>query len=199
MIRKSLAVLCCFSLLGQNTLYASADKTNPAEQKPQTLAEYQQRAKEDIQRTPWINREGKYILALGGVSAGALIIQQVRFHHKQMAQQKNWERERIKLAGQNAEEVAFLQQKLGASQAAQREAEKELLATRIGWEMHEQVICWSRLKRKKPDWNKNWPVKPNGIPKNWNSSCTLIGEKNFPRGRLLVRNRSWLLLIRPAY
>ena len=140
MIRKSLAVLCCFSLLGQNTLYASADKTNPAEQKPQTLAEYQQRAKEDIQRTPWINREGKYILALGGVSAGALIIQQVRFHHKQMAQQKNWERERIKLAGQNAEEVAFLQQKLGASQAAQREAEKELLATHIGWEMHEQAL-----------------------------------------------------------
>ena len=59
-MHKFFAVFLSLSLLLPHTLWAHAKQT-PKE--PNTLAEYQQRAQEDIQKAPWISKEGKIVLA----------------------------------------------------------------------------------------------------------------------------------------
>ena len=78
MIRKLLVLLLSFSLLGQQALFA---KNVPAE--PQTLAQYQQRAKKDIQHAPWISNEGIALLSLGGTAVGLGIVQHI-MHKRQI-------------------------------------------------------------------------------------------------------------------
>lgn len=77
-LNKVLACVLSLSLLGQSALFAAPQQ--PRE--PQTLAEYQARAKEDVQRSPWIQREGKYILTAGGALAAGLILQGVYYRRK---------------------------------------------------------------------------------------------------------------------
>ncbi len=77
LLHKTLVLFLTTCLLGQSLLWSA-----PTETQPQNLAEYQQRAKQDIKRTPWINREGKYILGIGGTSVALLIAQQVIHQHR---------------------------------------------------------------------------------------------------------------------
>ena len=79
MLRKSFALFLCMSLLGQNALFAAP----AAEAQPQTLAQYQQRAKEDLQRAPWISNEGIALLSLGGTAVGLGIVQHI-IHKRQI-------------------------------------------------------------------------------------------------------------------
>ncbi len=77
-LNKVLACVLSLCLLGQSALFAAPQP--PRE--PQTLAEYQARAKEEVRRSPWIQREGKYILGAGGAVAAGFILQGVYYRRK---------------------------------------------------------------------------------------------------------------------
>ncbi len=79
-LNKVLACVLSLSLLGQSALFA-APARQPSKQ-PKTLAEYQARAKEEVKRSPWIQREGKYILSIGGAVAAGFILQGVYYRRK---------------------------------------------------------------------------------------------------------------------
>ncbi len=74
-LNKILACILSFSLLGQSAVLAAPSAA--ASQEPKSLAEYQARAKEEIKKTPWIKREGKYVLGLGGAVTAGFIVREV--------------------------------------------------------------------------------------------------------------------------
>ncbi len=84
-MHKFFAVFLSLSLLLPHTLWAHAKQT-PKE--PNTLAEYQQRAQEDIQKAPWISKEGKIFLSVAGVGGALLVVQHLYFKGQLKAQQK---------------------------------------------------------------------------------------------------------------
>ena len=75
--RKLSAVLLSICLLSQSTLLSAG----PAQQEdqPQTLAQYQKRAQEDIEKAPWISNEGILLLGVGGVTVGLLAAQHLLY------------------------------------------------------------------------------------------------------------------------
>lgn len=79
-LKKTFVLALCTLFLAQSTAFAqAATQTNTQK----SLAQYQQQAKEDIEKAPWIANNAKWLLALGGVSLGALvtgIIQQNRIN-----------------------------------------------------------------------------------------------------------------------
>ena len=79
-LNKMLACALSLSLLGQSTLFAAPAK-QPSQQ-PKTLVEYQQRARAEVKRSPWIQREGKYILGIGGALTAGFILQGVHYQRK---------------------------------------------------------------------------------------------------------------------
>ena len=166
MLRKSLALFLCMSLLGQNALFAAP----AAEAQPQTLAQYQQRAKEDLQRTPWIAREGKYILGIGGTSLALLITQQVRHQHKIQALQKQyakalrdirhnaditlaqaqseWNFERNNMRTHFNDRISSLEQELATVRAEKQALAEELRLSNIkmeGWKKSSEVQRSKRM------------------------------------------------------
>ena len=78
-LSKTLSLLISLSLLAQSTLFAAPASANS----PQNLAEYQRQAREDVAQAPWIKKEGKYILGIGGTAVGLLIVQQL-YHEAQV-------------------------------------------------------------------------------------------------------------------
>ena len=79
-LNKMLACALSLSLLGQSTLFAAPAK-QPSQQ-PKTLVEYQQRARAEVKRSPWIQREGKYILGAGGAVVAGFVLQEVRHRRR---------------------------------------------------------------------------------------------------------------------
>ena len=167
MLRKSLALFLCISLLGQNALFAAAAQPS---QQPQNLAQYQQRAKEDLRRTPWIAREGKYILGIGGTSLALLITQQVRHQHKIQALQKQyakalrdirhnaditlaqaqseWNFERNNMRTHFNDRISSLEQELATVRAEKQALAEELRLSNIkmeGWKKSSEVQRSKRL------------------------------------------------------
>ena len=84
-MHKFFAVFLSLSLLLPHTLWAHTKQT-PKE--PSTLAEYQQRAQKDIQKAPWISKEGKFFLSVAGVGGALLVVQHLYFKGQLRAQQK---------------------------------------------------------------------------------------------------------------
>lgn len=127
-LNKTLALTLTFSLLAQNALFAAPLRAlpahtpdipsytrfdgNEADRPLHTLAQYQARAKQDRERTPWIKREGKTILAAGGTAAGLMIVQQI-LHNRRV---NNLRRESI-----------------AAIRAARRNGAAALEEARAGW------------------------------------------------------------------
>lgn len=155
------------SLLGQNALFAAAAQPS---QQPQNLAQYQQRAKEDLQRTPWIAREGKYILGIGGTSLALLITQQVRHQHKIQALQKQyakalrdirhnaditlaqaqseWNFERNNMRTHFNDRISSLEQELATVRTEKQALAEELRLSNIkmeGWKKSSEVQRSKRL------------------------------------------------------
>ena len=153
--------------MGQNALFAAAAQPS---QQPQNLAQYQQRAKEDLQRTPWIAREGKYILGIGGTSLALLITQQVRHQHKIQALQKQyakalrdirhnaditlaqaqseWNFERNNMRTHFNDRISSLEQELATVRAEKQALAEELRLSNIkmeGWKKSSEVQRSKRL------------------------------------------------------
>ncbi len=105
--KQVLACTLSLSLLGQSALFA-APTQQPSKQ-PQTLAEYQQRAKIEVQRSPWIQREGKYILGAGGAVVAGFILQEVRHRRRLevMQQEYTGRLESVFRAGKKAAQREF--------------------------------------------------------------------------------------------
>ncbi len=70
-LQKTLSLLISAALLGQSALFAQETRSG---QEP-SLAQYQKQLREDVQRAPWISREGKIFLAAGGVAFAILYSQ----------------------------------------------------------------------------------------------------------------------------
>lgn len=141
LVNKTLALILSFSLLGQSALWAAPSSES---RQPQNLAEYQQRAKEDIQRAPWIQREGKYILGIGGVTVGLLVTQQVIHNRRVNAIHAEYQ-SLIEAARKNSQKE--IQEQLIASQNELAATKKELRLSNIkaeGWKKSAQT---QRAKR----------------------------------------------------
>ncbi len=92
---KILACVLSFSLLGQSALFAAPSPNSSAS--PQTLADYQARAKEELKNTPWLDQEGKDILSAGGAVATAFVLREVSPKNiEQEIQRIKSETERVK-------------------------------------------------------------------------------------------------------
>ncbi len=78
--RKLSAALLSICLLGQSTLFAAAPARQ--ESQPQTLAQYQQRLLQDLNKTPWVSEVGTAILVTAGIAAGGLIVQRAYYNNK---------------------------------------------------------------------------------------------------------------------
>ena len=90
MIKKIIALTLCFTILNSPLVWATAPNAQPlAHQQPQSLAQYQQQAKKDIQKAPWIKKEGVTILGIGGTALALLIVQRVRYQLKLNAVSKD--------------------------------------------------------------------------------------------------------------
>lgn len=85
-LNKTIALSLSILLVGQNLAFATPPTNNP-----QTLAQHQQRAKQDVQKAPWIQREGKYILGFGGATAVVLIAQHVKQRRLSLQQHQYWQ------------------------------------------------------------------------------------------------------------
>lgn len=132
-LNKTLSLIITFSLLGQNALFAqlpaqfgpwqpqyldNAAEPSAAsipsytpyailarmEQQPLTLEQYQQRARQDAARAPWITREGKNLLALGGTAVGLLLVQQMR-HNSQINRLQAQYQSSLRGAHRNSENI----------------------------------------------------------------------------------------------
>ena len=106
-MKQMLACTLSLSLLGQSALFA-APPQQPSKQ-PNTLVEYQQRAREEVKRSPWIQREGKYILGAGGAVVAGFVLQEVRHWRRlEVLQQEYTSRlESVYRAGKKAAQREF--------------------------------------------------------------------------------------------
>lgn len=68
-IKRTITLFLCLLLTGQSIAFAAG-----AQQK--TLAQYQQRAKQEIQHSDWLKKDGLYLLGITGTAAGLIIFYQ---------------------------------------------------------------------------------------------------------------------------
>lgn len=84
--KKLLALTISLVLLGQNLAFALPPQTNTQNA---DLAQYQQQARQAVEKAPWIKQNSQWLFALGGVALGSAVtalIQQARRHALQKAQ-----------------------------------------------------------------------------------------------------------------
>ena len=148
LVNKTLALVLSFSLIGQSALWAAPSNGT---RQPQNLAEYQQRAKQDIKRSPWVGKEGKEILNLTGTAAGLIVAQQA-VSEKEMQAEINALKEQL---AATQEELRVTKQKAegwkksSQTQRAKREAEAAAAKKREADLLAEYAALEERFNRKK--------------------------------------------------
>ena len=150
-LQKTLALMLTVSLLGQNALVAAPAQIRQAQ--PQNLAEYQQRAKADMERVSWLKNEGKYFLGIGGTAVAAFLLQgyihrrelkdvrheywkDLQKHYKETSRTLQAERELLAtekraIQEQAAKEQAQLQQRINLLTSEKEALNKQLSQANI--------------------------------------------------------------------
>lgn len=89
MTKKIIALTLCLTILNSPLAWANAPAAQPAAQAKtedkafsQSLVDYQQQAKKDIQKAPWLKREGITLFAVSGTALGLLIAQKIRYQRR---------------------------------------------------------------------------------------------------------------------
>ncbi len=178
MIKKLLALTLCFSVLNSPLLWAAvpnaaalpANKSDGQEvASQQSLAAYQQQAKEDLARAPWIAREGKYILGIGGTSVALLIAQHIIHQRKTYAlrseymasikaarqtgqqrllsAQKEWDLARKDIVERFETRIAEMDKEMAALLNEKKALQEELRITKIKKDGLAQSAATQRSKR----------------------------------------------------
>ncbi len=124
-LNKTLVLAITFSLLSQNALFAFANETDST-RTPQTLAEYQDRAKQDIEKAPWLSKEGKILLSIGGAAVALMTAQHLIFRHREKVLHQDYKQ-------LLADAHAYRQQISAEAAAKYRALEEATLAQEKAW------------------------------------------------------------------